>query len=315
MHRNNGLGLHFFDWSLNFLAGNSCIIDDPLTDKIAHQHQINWVHSPSDLEKYHTTNNSKILVLQACRPKTCSVASKSEKTYEEYVNIDLANSIQIIQHALEQEFRVILIDWAKQHWIIPSYQTRLNLSLNSSRHISIEEQNIEWMKIFFSDAEEQWETKEIWDQREMLALCMRPKTFGETHAMALQTHFNNKLDYITTDRLWSELDSIISEYTNIDPDKMQHWLDVYKRWQKVHDVKFAEDFKYICDDIVAARYRDLTDYNLTFNKEALLQHAMIYAYNLNFKTFGLKRFPSNTIDLHNLLEPNIHARDFVYQDL
>lgn len=318
VHLAAGLGLHFFDWSLNFLANNK-VVDNPLSNGRAHKHEIKVVQSPDDLNRY-PSNNADILVLHS----VCSISSvdpnaptdlHSHEGRERLKIKMLDTHAKIIQTALNQGFRIAVVDWSKQHWLIPSYQKRFNKLFFTDESATREQQNAQWIKLFFFDAQEKWDQKSVWDQRELLAVCMRPKTMAETFAKDIHAQFDKGVDYITTDRLWFDLDSVVSEYVTVNTDKMQHWLSVYHQWQCVHDVKFSLDYNQICQDIATGTHRDLSEYDLDFTKEALIQHAMIYAYDLNFKTWNLERFPNSAIDLHNLLEPNIHQRQFTYQDL
>lgn len=317
VHLANGLGLHFFDWSLNFLCDNS-VLDNPISFGHAHKHQLKIVKSHSDLTKY-SIDDSKILVLQSM----CTMQSFASQRFEdilthkgrEKIKIEVRDThLEIIQTALKQEFCVVVVDWAQKHWLIPSYQKRFNTAFLTGEQITREEANTEWLNLFFSDAEEKWTQKTLWDQREMLAVCMRPKTLAETMAVEIKNKFGSSVDYITTDLLWYNLDHVVSKYIKIVPDKMHQWSKVYDQWKLVHDVEFSQDYKLICKDIVSNTYRDLQRYHLDFTKEALIQHGMIYAYNLNFKTWGLEKFSNNTRDLHRLLEPNIHPRQFSYVD-
>lgn len=318
VHLTIGLGLHFFDWSLNFLS-NGQVIDNPLNNGQAHKHIIKVVRTPDDLSKYHNSD-ANVLILQSVGVDTLfdSKPSKDSHTHEGREKLkskSFDTQIKIIQAALNQGFRVVVVDWAQHHWLIPSYQKRFNTIFFTNQQITREEQNTQWIKLFFPDAEENWKQKSIWDQRELLAVCMRPKTLAKTFATDIKTYFNNSVDYITTDRLWYNLDCVVSEYISINTNKMQQWSKVYDQWKLVHDVDFSQDYKLICSDIVTGQNRDLMSYKIDFTKEALIQHAMIYAYDLNFKTWDLDKFPSNTLDLHRLLEPNIHTRSFTYIDL
>ena len=50
---------------------------------------------------------------------------------------------------------------------------------------------------------------------------------------------------------------------------------------------------------------DLEKFNLDLMQEAAIQRELIYNYSLNLKTWQLEKF-TNTKQLHNLLEPNLH---------
>jgi hypothetical protein len=68
-------------------------------------------------------------------------------------------------------------------------------------------------------------------------------------------------------------------------------------------LEFCYNYKHIVDSVVNNWYYQI---DLTFEQEVVIQHCLIYQHNLNLKTWELTKFPSNTQDLHKLLEPNIH---------
>ena len=92
----------------------------------------------------------------------------------------------------------------------------------------------------------------------------------------------------------------------VEVNRLDHWSKVYLQWQAAQAkiLKFSWNLDRICKCIVDNLYYDLSSYNLEFWQEAIIQHIMIYKYNLNFKVWQLEKFPSNTQDLHALLEPN-----------
>jgi hypothetical protein len=100
----------------------------------------------------------------------------------------------------------------------------------------------------------------------------------------------------------------------LDQSRLDSWLPIYYNWQAKQSsiLKFSWSLDHICECIVNNLYYDLTTFNLNLKQEAIIQHIMIYKYGLNFKTWGLEKFPSNTQDLHKLLEPNIHQLNNLY---
>lgn len=70
-------------------------------------------------------------------------------------------------------------------------------------------------------------------------------------------------------------------------------------------LKFYRSLSHIVECIVQGGYYELPA--LSLEQEAIIQHCLIYQHNLNIKTWQLEKFPSNTIRLHQLLEPNSHS--------
>ena len=105
----------------------------------------------------------------------------------------------------------------------------------------------------------------------------------------------------TLDQLFSFLE------INIDTTRRMHWQEVYSKWKKLHTkrLKFVWYFDTIVDYIVNGYDLGLLNFDLDLLQEATIQHELIYKHNLNLKTFQLEKF-TNTKQLHNLLEPNIH---------
>ena len=316
VHLSNALGLHFFDWSLNFLSGNAGVTHNPLVEKTAHAHLLKKIITVNDLT-LHQSDNLKILILQAVInindwnilfPANISTHAGREELKE----FQFDHYVKIIKSAKEQGFRIILVDWAKKHWLIPTYQTRFPLSNITGALQTRNQSNTEWLDHYFPGAANKWDNTSQWDKREMLALCLRPKITCETYATSLASHFNNELDIINTDELWFNMESVLLKYININKDRRQEWLPIYYKWQKNHDISFSEDYWKILNAIYTGESKDLSKYNLDLTKESLIQHGMIYAYDLNFKTWQLETFSNNTHELNKLLESNIHTRDFTY---
>jgi hypothetical protein len=80
--------------------------------------------------------------------------------------------------------------------------------------------------------------------------------------------------------------------------------------------KLSWNIDYICHAIVNNFSFDLSDYDLTLWDEAIIQHLLIYKYGLTLKAWGLEKLPTNTKDIHKLLEKNVyHKVDDIYNCL
>lgn len=148
----------------------------------------------------------------------------------------------------------------------------------------------------------------IWDQREFIALNFKPYLKN-----CIEHHFDPTINHCLLDiaEIYNNDNHIIHifDYLNLEINKDRHssWLQVYQQWQKLHNHRmlFVIYFDKIINYIINGFYLDLTRFNLDIVQEATIQQELIYKYNLNFKTWQLKKF-LDTKQLHNLLESNIH---------
>ena len=191
-------------------------------------------------------------------------------------------------------------------------------------NVSIDEQaEIEYRKqIFHKKSINQWKNlglENIWDIRERQALDSRPLDLSasewKNHCDFSKPHFRaNVCD------LWHrgvKMFHQIMAYLDIpiDPDRLTQWIPIYHEWAQkpLALMQFGDGFDDTIQCIVNGWYKELPE--LTFDQEVIIQHTLIYRHNLNLKTWQLEKFPRNTIDLHRLLEPNIHTLVHTYEEL
>jgi hypothetical protein len=95
---------------------------------------------------------------------------------------------------------------------------------------------------------------------------------------------------------------------SIDDARWNHWVTVYTKWRNVHlDVlRFGWNLSHVVEAIVNGYDYDLTPLNLDIIRESIIQGHLIKYHGLNLKTWNLDKFPFNTKDLHDLLEPVIN---------
>jgi hypothetical protein len=174
----------------------------------------------------------------------------------------------------------------------------------------------EFLNLFFDDADK-WMASSTWDKREWIALNIRP--FSQIQ-IDKNVDFSKPHLYLDAQDWWFNGETSIQKIMNylditIDPDRWTSWIPVYQQWQKIQYkiLRFAWNIDHICDAIVNNHYYDISDYNLDLWHEAIIQHCLLYKYNLNLKSWQLEKFPTNTQDLHKLLESNIlHKLDDIY---
>jgi hypothetical protein len=169
---------------------------------------------------------------------------------------------------------------------------------------------------FFSNSIDTWNRlglTDVWDVRERRALDLR-LNHNEDITFVAKLSFPHQ--WIYCQDLWSRGPDVVQKVMQfldlaIVPERFDHWLLVYRKWQKIQ--MDAQEFDYnrehIVESIVNNWYYEI---DLTFDQEVIIQHLLIYKHNLNLKTWQLTKFPNNTQELHKLLEPNSHPIADIY---
>jgi hypothetical protein len=179
------------------------------------------------------------------------------------------------------------------------------------------------IEVFFKDSAHRFiknNTWSNWELREFVSLNIRP---FDTLNIDDSVDFSKPHLYLNANEWLLNGTSTINnvmEYLElpINNDRLTRWYDIYYQWQQIHlrILKFQWNFDHICNSIINNKFYSLKGYNLSLIQEAAIQHAMLYKYGLNFKAYGLEKFPDNTQDLHSLLEPNVdHEIEDIYDCL
>jgi len=165
------------------------------------------------------------------------------------------------------------------------------------------------MEKYFHNSLHQWDSQEIYDKRENIALNINPFDYDR---YADTGKFINNAYRIMSPDVWFNLDNSIFDILNyldikIDKQRYGNWLNVYNEWKKLHSTRvlWCWYFDEIIEAILNGYDMDLKRFDLDLFQEAAIQHVLIFKYNLNFKTYKLYKF-KNTKQLHNLLESNVH---------
>jgi hypothetical protein len=340
----SSVGCTFLDWSIHWLSGEQqfynvnskwgSLTDNPITNKNAHLHNKNH---PSGYAE--TTNYIKKLK-EVSSDSTLSIYFFPLRTH--YATATLNITPETLGESLDVIVDLQNIDYAKI-WSYCNSETipiiYVNLTspilytneirvlnhktfINTVRN-SIDEVRSDFLLDYFSKdlhiLKDQGNFDHIWDQREFIALNIRP---WDTQNMGQDVDFSIPHLYLDAQELWHNGEQTlikVMQYLNIpiDNDRLIHWRPIYKTWQdmQVSILKFAWNFDYICESIVNGYNYNISDYNLDLWKEAMIQHTILYKYGLNFKTWQLEKFPNNTKELHKLLEPNIHNIEDIYGSL
>lgn len=166
---------------------------------------------------------------------------------------------------------------------------------------------------FFSKNSKFWgDQVKIWDQRENMALSLRPFNHICHEINITSTNHYEITVGDMLDNLDKEIYNIL-DFFNITPvGDYTVWKSLYRQWQQIHDLRFYRSWEEIINNIIQGVDVDLTNYRMDFSKDVFIQHILIYQHNLNIKGYGLEKLPKNTKLIHALLEPNMHHVDQIY---
>jgi len=236
------------------------------------------------------------------------------KDWSDSVNQCLDSGYKVIHIAIDQTIPLYFINNRRPEKDVLLF---LENKIDNSGDNNIITQDFN--RAFFADNSSAWpdNCSRIWDKRERDALNSRPydtswrsninpmfnKTKKHYHINCLTYWFNGESEILK-----------IMEYLelSVDPDRYAQWKLIYAEWQKIQ-IKFL-DFTFKIDDIITGIINNW-DYEIgpmTYNEETVIQHLILYKHNLNFNTWQLTKFPTNTKDLHKLLIPCVHTLEKIY---
>ena len=318
-----GIGGTFLDWTIHYLAGHTQVYHtasnswhtlpkNPLTETNSHNFKPN---QPANITEFRDIVK-KLTALSNTDPQTIYFHTLSDNNLTpnlEQYKIDTETAITECTQHTNKIIRVALTK--HQALYLSSYNYRwLGTRWNSSteRYKSNQERHQDFITTFFKESEQQWAEQNLtstWDHREFLALNIDP-----FNILYFRDMHNFDFDFFDLDCVdcWTTLDLSINtlfDYLELSVDKtrLASWETTYNAWKQLHHqrIQFMMYYDNIVDNIVNNGQMDLTRFNLDIVQEAAIQHALIYQYNLNLKTWQLEKF-LDTKQLHSLLEPNTH---------
>jgi hypothetical protein len=216
---------------------------------------------------------------------------------------------QLLNFANDQQAKIVFVslnDTLPMYLVNVRYLERMPFDNRPAESIADIQQSLD--TVFFKDSLATWNDQHItniWDVRERRALNTR--LFDRP---SLKINFSFPHYWLDSQNLWyNSVEEIVKIMAwldlEIDQSRFDKWTTVYRKWQKVQiaALQFQYNYRHIVDCTVNNWSYEI---NLTFEQEVVIQHLLIYQHNLNLKTWQLEKFPNNTKDLHQLLEPNIH---------
>lgn len=314
-----GVGGTFLDWSLHYLAGHDTIYlakknlhvpltPNPLKKYNSHGHDSNH---PQNLQDYQFELQNLI--------KTPT--DQFHSIYSHIFTSDLINNSndtkKTVDLAQTHCNKIIYLSLSPQHSLYHcKYQARTLISkFKNSTEINenFDDQHQDFIDVFFETSYQQWQELNLtntWDQREFLALNLRP---NKPNKITTFVDFNFKHYHLDCMEMFNTFNHAVKdlfEYLDqsIVQERWESWAKIYQLWQNMHvdRQRFIWNFDKIIDHIIQGSDMDLSRFNLDIVREAAIQHTLIYKHNLNLKTWQLEKF-QNTQQLHALLEPNTHS--------
>lgn len=333
------IGCTFFDWSLHYLSGQTefysarkksviPLVSNPLNGVNAHGHLKNHPRGLRSTKSYldqllqHQGNTSLyptgLSLTEAARDLGVSFPNLQHKSDLQsiltYINNDYHEALECIIDATIPLIYVDVTPDVALYFITPRTRDAIITKTPDGTLYSIDEIQTAYQQAFFSESIQQWNDLGLtsrWDERERLALCLRPFELGLTEFKTNKPHlkFNCKSWWADSERVI--LQSLDFLQLKLDNSRLQSWRDVHRTWHELQfdSLNFVFTYKDIVDSIVNGHWMYI---DLTFEQEVIIQHCLIYQHGLNLKTWQLEKFPNNTVDLHKLLESNIHSVPKIY---
>lgn len=334
---NQSVGCTFVDWSMHFLSGQDRfysmhegwipLSDQPLTGQNAHGHKRNHPEGQEETAKaidllrtqsgvrsfYPTSLTIPIAAKKLAIDLSSQLDQHRTKQIVEFCSKDFNT---LLHNITDQKIKLIYINLDPDCLPYLAGKPRSNQHTvkkygSTGQSFSHEEIENDFQDLFFADSKETWRSKnltEIWDERERLALCTDP--FDQK---GLDINFDFEHRWVSARYLWSDTEHVISSLLDyvglpIDKSRQDRWRTICQQWIKIQRdrIRFSIEYLHIVECIINGWYMEI---DLDFYQEVIIQHCLIYYHGLNLKTWNLRKFPSNTKDLHALLEPNIHSQD------
>lgn len=169
---------------------------------------------------------------------------------------------------------------------------------------------IDFLKTYFKSSLEKFD-QNLWDIRESIAVNYKYLLQDRSYLQSIDPSTNYL--YIDSRDLWYNGENClhrIFDYLGkrILTERIEHWKKMYNQWQltQMKLLQFNWYLPTVVDSIVNNRDFNLDFLQLSLIQEGVIQGHLITEHNLNLKNWNLVKFPSNTKDLHQLLEENIH---------
>lgn len=314
------IGLTFVSWSYHWLAGhrqywhaNQGWVDlpfNPNTGINAHLFRKNFCSGPQEWADF--INNDHNNIVQCCMyggMGRLGVPLDAKQGHKDYG--------KAFSQAAGKVPLIFFKESASDPWYflyarsVPEFVTATKKILSAQDIENWQHETLhDFLDRYFNDAIAKFE-KNTWDLRELVALnfeYLKPD-------FSYIDHIDLGLPHLFVDArdLWYNGEDCmrrIFSYVSqpLIESQVNHWRMVYQQWQatQLKALRFNWYLPTIIDAVVNNRSFDLDFLNLSLKQEAVIQGMLMKIHNLGLQCYGLEKFPSNTQQLHNLLESNIH---------
>jgi hypothetical protein len=278
VHR-HAVGCTFAEWSIMYLSGQPNVTDNPLTANNSHRYKKNNMHDSADVEAVLDALpiNSSLTCVYFC-PTTLDESNNLHHCGNQFSS----RKLPLIQIKLSKEYSL----WSNFNRGKPGAPLRIHNSddVNALSDIQLRREQIllgnEFLKLWWHDTPIGYglsiESRDYWFQTEDTIRSM--------------------MQYLGLKVVTAKLDQ---------------WRTVLTKWHEpIHNLAHfcitAED---ISDSIVYCEDREI---NLTDDQSLIVQHILLFKHKLLLKNYNT--FPTNTKDVHVLLEANIHKFNRIQLD-
>jgi hypothetical protein len=333
------MGCTFIDWSIHFLSGQTRyynasangfieLSQNPINNINSHGHNKNhplgYVETKKCLEIFDNLTDQAICSMYAAWLPLDSGANILNVGIEQLHDPNVMTQVQqtiandynkIFELCYKTNTKIIYVAQDdRMHLYHQSIRSHSRFMTRPGQPNSLKELTDEMQQVFFQNSLSRWQDlnlTNVWDIRERMALDSRPFAAHKSDTKITYPHH-----WVSCLSLWTRTEESIANILKyldleIDAKRLEQWLPICKQWQKMQTdiLEFCYNQPHIIDAIV-----NNLDFSidLTFDQEVIIQHCLIYQHGLNLKTWQLKKFPSNTQELHKLLEPNIHPVPVIY---
>jgi len=312
------VGVTFLMWSYHWLSGHDTFWhskfgfcetpENPNTGINAHHFKKNIRSGIYEWQEFILNSNNKI---ENCSLYGAALPCTSNDLFES-VDIEYA---ECRKFASQHVPLILCVEGDDNPWYFLHNRSIEPASTNRIAKISIDShQNLKldnFFENYFDDSMNNF-SKNIWDLREFIALNFEHFKLSRSYLDKIDRSINYL--HVNCNDLWYHgEDCVIQIFRYINKDilnsRLQHWKNVYHEWQKyqLKILQFGWYLPTIVDSIVNNYNFNLDFLNLNLLQEGVIQGHLIKNHKLNLKSFGLKKFPNNTKDLHVLLEESLHV--------
>lgn len=319
------LGGTFLDWSLHWLTGQEQywswqrgefvpLTANPMQGSTAHAHHKNHPEGLKQVkELMEAANTVDHLVSFYVMPRQHDLIAgpdlSKKETMQKVLHQRQVDYAKAISWCANNGVTVVQISCPETYALYHAFN-RVEAQFLERLQPDVPTEERFW-RVFFKDSLDDWHNRgltNIWDKREFIALNLRPYDQPELFKIA------NTKDYrfeIQIPELWYNghlaIQTLIGTLgLNIVGDRWREWNTAYSRWRMIQlpILDFVYELPRIVSAIVYGQRMPLKE--MTLLQEAMIQHCLIYQHRLNLRTWNLTHFPNNTLELHQLLEPNRH---------